>query len=175
MRASVAVVAFCLSFSVVAQEQGASLSLKVGESVELSAKGFTRIAVEDPSVVDVRPGAELFTATGLRAGTTRILVWREGRKEERSVTVTGSGVAQAPAPKSPAAALPDERISMAAGESRVFIVPKISRVAVGDPEIADITMAGKEEILVEAKSSGTTTLMHWTSDGARRSIEITVR
>lgn len=167
MRATVFAVAFLLSFPGVAEEEGASLSLKVGQSLQLSGEDVERIAVEDPSVIAVEPGKERVTVLALRPGTTRLLVWRAGETEARTVTVSPAAEAQ------PAA--PDERISLKVGSSRVLIVPGLRRVSVGEPSVADISSVEKDQILLEAKSAGTTTLLHWDGEGKRKAIEVTVR
>ncbi|HEV2149891.1 MAG TPA: pilus assembly protein N-terminal domain-containing protein [Longimicrobiaceae bacterium] len=69
----------------------------------------------------------------------------------------------------------------------VIIVPKgqsvlvtspapVARVSIGDPGVADATAVSPREVLVNAKALGTTTLIIWDVNGARRttSIEVTV-
>jgi pilus assembly protein CpaC len=50
----------------------------------------------------------------------------------------------------------------------------IERVAVGDPEIADVQMVGGNELLVTGKGPGETSLHFW-SEGRRREIALRVR
>lgn len=52
---------------------------------------------------------------------------------------------------------------------------EITRVAIANPEIADITMISKTEMLVVAKKMGTTTLYIWTNDGMRQEYIINIR
>jgi len=52
---------------------------------------------------------------------------------------------------------------------------EITRVAIANPEIADITMISQTEILVVAKKMGTTTLYIWTNDGMRQEYAVNIR
>ena len=61
------------------------------------------------------------------------------------------------------------------GVRRVLIVPQLTRVSVGDPEITDVNVADKDQLLLEGRSAGTTTLLHWDAAGNRRTLEISVR
>ncbi|MGE5552399.1 MAG: type II and III secretion system protein family protein [Betaproteobacteria bacterium] len=56
---------------------------------------------------------------------------------------------------------PSEPIILRAGESTVIAVPEVSRVAVGQPSIADVRVLSAGEILVNGKSEGQTTLLLW--------------
>ncbi|MDI6870293.1 MAG: pilus assembly protein N-terminal domain-containing protein [Bacillota bacterium] len=68
---------------------------------------------------------------------------------------------------------PPEVIVVRTGESRVITVPEVSRVAVGQPAVADVRVISPGEILVNGKSEGQTTLLLWPSSG--RVIEQQVR
>ena len=48
----------------------------------------------------------------------------------------------------------------------------ISRVAIGDPEIADVTVAGPRTLRVQGMSLGRTTLLVWFAGGPRMSVEV---
>jgi len=58
------------------------------------------------------------------------------------------------------------------GESKVITVANPKRVAIGDPEVADVVGAGREELLISAKEAGETNLQIWDDFGQR---EIAVR
>lgn len=51
----------------------------------------------------------------------------------------------------------------------------IDRIAVANPEIADVTVLSKDDMLVVAKKPGTTTLYIWTMDGARQEYTVTIQ
>lgn len=56
-------------------------------------------------------------------------------------------------------------ILMGKGESRVLPVQNLERVAVADPDIADVLVVSSTEVLVNAKSLGKTTLHIWEKTG----------
>jgi pilus assembly protein CpaC len=58
------------------------------------------------------------------------------------------------------------------GESKVITVSKPTRVAVGDPVIADVAGASSKELIVSGKKAGETNLQIWDEYGQR---EITIR
>ena len=68
---------------------------------------------------------------------------------------------------------PDDLISLYAGESVFQTRSGLQRVAVGDPEIADLKVLGEDAFLLIGVSAGRTTLMVWTEHGFSTS-EVTV-
>ena len=67
-------------------------------------------------------------------------------------------------------------LSMDANQSTCLTTGgEITRVAIANPEIADITMISQNEILVVAKKMGTTTLYIWTNDGMRQEYAVNIR
>jgi pilus assembly protein CpaC len=64
-------------------------------------------------------------------------------------------------------------VVLRAGESKIITVPEVSRVAVGQPGIADVRVLSPGEILVNGKSEGQTTLLLWPPAG--RAVERLVR
>ena len=52
---------------------------------------------------------------------------------------------------------------------------EITSVAVANPEIADVTVLSRSEMLVIAKKVGTTTLVLWTADGMRQEYAVNVQ
>ncbi len=56
----------------------------------------------------------------------------------------------------------EDIVSMSAGESKTInYSEKISKVAIGDPEIADVKAITSYELLINAKKEGTTSLILW--------------
>jgi pilus assembly protein CpaC len=51
----------------------------------------------------------------------------------------------------------------------------LTRVSVANPEIADINLLSKTELIVVGKKSGTTSLILWTEDGMRQDYYVTVQ
>ncbi|MDO9453983.1 MAG: type II and III secretion system protein family protein [Stagnimonas sp.] len=66
-----------------------------------------------------------------------------------------------------ASALPDDRIvAVEAGVHKLLRQPQpISRVAVGDPAIAEVTVINRREVLITGKKNGVTSLMVWPKSG----------
>lgn len=58
-----------------------------------------------------------------------------------------------------------EPVVLSPGEQEVLRVPGLTRIAVGDPAVADVTPTSKGELLVLGKKLGRTTLTLWTARG----------
>ena len=58
-----------------------------------------------------------------------------------------------------------EPIRLAPGAQEVVRVQNLTRVGVGDPNIADVTPTARGELLVTARARGRTTLTMWTAKG----------
>lgn len=58
-----------------------------------------------------------------------------------------------------------EPIRLAPGAHEVVKVPSVSKVALGDPSIADVTPTSKGELLITGRGRGRTTLTLWTAKG----------
>ncbi|MEW6431514.1 MAG: pilus assembly protein N-terminal domain-containing protein [Myxococcota bacterium] len=56
-------------------------------------------------------------------------------------------------------------VVLSPGEQSVLRVPGITRIAVGDPTVADVTPTAKGELLVLGKKLGRTTLTLWSARG----------
>lgn len=57
---------------------------------------------------------------------------------------------------------PFERITLTASRSRVLTVPfDVTRIAVTNPEVADAVVVTPREVLIDGKSTGTTSLIVW--------------
>lgn len=84
--------------------------------------------------------------------------------------------AKEPARRAPAqAAEPpaDETLTLKRGAKQVLTVPGLTRVALGDPSIADVKTTGADGVEVSALAAGKTTLILW-SGGTRRTYRIVV-
>jgi pilus assembly protein CpaC len=64
-------------------------------------------------------------------------------------------------------------VALRTGQSVIMQTPGLTRVAVGDGKIAGIVAVGNSEMILNGKSSGTTTLFVWTT-GGRRTYVVTV-
>ncbi len=60
------------------------------------------------------------------------------------------------------------------GEIRSVAVENVERVAIGDPEVLDVTVVSANELLLQAKGAGTTNLIVWDQTGQHLSqVEVT--
>jgi len=73
----------------------------------------------------------------------------------------------------PAFAQPIAAISLPSGRSTTIEAPGLTRVAVGDGRIAGVVPVGTQQVIVNAKAPGHTTLLVWTNAG-RSEYDITV-
>jgi len=65
-------------------------------------------------------------------------------------------------------------VQLAAGQSKVIPVDNPQKVAIGNPQVADVTTVSRYEILLNAKAPGTTTLIVWSNKGNKDYTEIVV-
>lgn len=75
-------------------------------------------------------------------------------------------------PPSPDVGVPT-KLQLVVGELRPIAVREVVRVAIGNPEVADVTIVSDAELLLQAKQAGTTSLVIWDREGQRRT-ELTV-
>lgn len=68
---------------------------------------------------------------------------------------------------------PLREVLLIVNELKIFPVYELSRVAVGDPEVADVTVLSERELLLMAKKAGTSSLIIWDEAG-QRAFNITV-
>ncbi|MBI3667291.1 MAG: pilus assembly protein N-terminal domain-containing protein [Acidobacteria bacterium] len=74
-----------------------------------------------------------------------------------------------------AAAGRNEEIAMTVGKSVILDHPdEIARISISNPEVADAVAVSSKEVLLNAKSSGITTLVIWSKSGERNFFTISV-
>ena len=76
------------------------------------------------------------------------------------------------APFAAFAALP-ETVSLTVGDIHPLNVKAVQRIAIGDPEVMDVTVLTEDELLIRALKAGTTTLLVWDADG-QQTTQLTV-
>lgn len=64
--------------------------------------------------------------------------------------------------------LKNESIDVHTGAIETVVMPCLTRVAIGDPTVADVKLVGSDNVIVLGTGAGTTTLITWGCDGARR-------
>ena len=67
-------------------------------------------------------------------------------------------------------------ITLGVGQQRIFQPGDVSRVAIGEPEIADVKQVGSgSELLITGMGEGRTSLLVWRANGTRLSYAVVVR
>lgn len=155
----------------------APIRLKQGEEKVLDVGDYTRLAIGAPEVVAVTAntaGGQL-TVVGRGVGKTTLLVWRKkGGRVTYLVDVRSDGRPETK--PDPVIAPPrTTELPMFQGEQKVLTFPGLSRIAVGDPKIADVKATADGELLISAVSEGRTTMMIWRDRFERLEYEIAVR
>ena len=106
-----------------------------------------------------------------------VLVWTPSARAVQ----TGQGATQTPqvqtVPPGAAQKLPStaERITITAGRSTVLEVPRdLKRIAITEPDIADVVVVSERELLINGKRPGTISMWIWFSDNTRTPYELVV-
>ncbi len=90
----------------------------------------------------------------------------------------GSATSGEPSPKRQSAAVPPPAVGttlrLAPGESLVLSAPGVSRVAVGQGDVLQAVVLEEKEVLLFARTAGTTSLHVWTMAGKRHDYQIEV-
>jgi len=66
-------------------------------------------------------------------------------------------------------------IALGVGTQKVITIPGITRIALGDPNIAEVKTIGNNQVLIVGQAEGKTTLLIWKSSGQRVSYLVAVR
>jgi pilus assembly protein CpaC len=79
--------------------------------------------------------------------------------------------------RAPAQLVPHDVITVAQNQSWLLVHPvPVQRVSIGAPDVADAVVVSPREVLINGRGLGTTTLIVWDQQGARRiyTVEVTV-
>jgi pilus assembly protein CpaC len=68
----------------------------------------------------------------------------------------------------------EEVLTVKAGNSKPLSVPGVTRVALGDPDIADVKLTGDDVLRIDGRKAGETNLLVWTKEG-RKAYRIVVQ
>lgn len=77
-------------------------------------------------------------------------------------------------PAVPAPAAAEEILTVKAGNARTLQAPGVTRVALGDPDIADVEVTGDDVLRIDGRKAGETQLIVWTPKG-RKAYRIVVQ
>ena len=75
----------------------------------------------------------------------------------------------------PASSQDGGNIALGVGTQKVLTVPGIQRVAIGDPNVADVKTIGNNQLLIIGSTEGKTTLLVWKTSGQRVSYLVSMR
>lgn len=151
------------------------LQLAVGAQKSLTVPGIQRVAVGDPAIADIKTiGHSELLVIGASAGHTTLLVWKRGVQAPEKFDITVSDFA-APAPALAEDTTPAPSYSpvLKVGEKATRPTPKLVRVAVGDPDVADIS-TGAGALTLTGGKPGQTTVLLWFEDGHREAWAVSV-
>jgi pilus assembly protein CpaC len=79
-----------------------------------------------------------------------------------------------PPQKQPTPQAAEETITVRAGNARTLEAPGVTRVALGDPEIADVEVTGDNVLRIDGRKAGETKLLVWTGE-KRKAYRIVVQ
>lgn len=144
-----------------------TVNLEVGAEKVVAVGHYDRVVVTQPEIASVSGAAEGIKIIARSRGVATVLVWKGQQKEAFTVVVKG-GKAEAKGQTE------EPTIHLAKGEQKVLKLDGISRVAVGDPEIADVRADNEGELSLSGGSEGKTTLLVWKKDGSRVSYLVNV-
>ena len=65
-------------------------------------------------------------------------------------------------------------VTLPLNSTKYMTAPKITRIAVGNPEIADINLLSNHDFLLVGKKAGTTSLIVWSGNGIREEYSVYV-
>jgi Flp pilus assembly secretin CpaC len=97
-----------------------------------------------------------------------------------AVAVLGSGAGAEQAAPTPDKAqaqkpAPEETLTLKKDEVRTLVVKEFTRLAVGDPQVADISVSGTDGVRIQGRKQGETTLLVWTKDGTRKAYKLVIQ
>jgi pilus assembly protein CpaC len=171
MRHLIGITLFALTLSASTASAEERLELKVGEQQRITVAELTRIALGNPELAEVKTlGKDQVEVKGHAAGITKLIAWNKaGDMKVYTVVVSEQG-------KPPPSASAEETLTLKKGGTHELKVRGLSRVAVGDPEVADIQATGNDVLKLSGQKAGETTLLVWSGDKQElRSYRIVVR
>jgi serine/threonine-protein kinase len=142
--------------------EGAELAVEPGYARTFDASGTSRVFIANPQVADVTVEEDTLTLSGMALGTTSLTLTTRGKTRRWPVTVRAAVESQGQA------------LALFAGGEHVLDVPGLTRVAVGDPSVVDVTMPGHNQVQLDARATGTTNVLVWTHDARRLEYVVTV-
>ena len=137
-----------------------TVSLGVGQQKLLSLLGIQKIVMVDPSVVSATAVKEQqVLLAGVSAGVTTVVMERRLAPDdpiervEWEVQVEDTGA---------------QDLRLTVGEMQTLTIPGLTRIAVGDPKVLDVRQVGNEQLEMNPRTAGSTTLLAWRGINGQR-------
>lgn len=97
--------------------------------------------------------------TGVARGHTTVTV-KDADGNETAYEVMIDSVPAAPTDN-------EQVVALGVGHQKTFAVPDVTRIAIGDPKVADAMVVGGREILLTGLTAGRTSLLIWRANDVR--------
>ena len=141
-----------------------TIDLLIGEARDLDFEAPNRLEIVDSSIADVVITARRVTIIAQQAGSTKLIKWHgDGSKKEIRLRVDERMFADRPIP-----------VDLQVGQRIDMDFDTVSRAAVADPEIVDISVV-RSSVLIHGLREGKTSLLVWDGTGSRMTMIVTVR
>lgn len=115
---------------------------------------------------------DLKLSGGEDSAVSKLIMGRKYALVAAPLTPGALSKAKAPAAEEPLEAATELRVAV--GGSTELTVRGMARIAIGDPNIADVATIGGNKLRITGAAEGNTTLMVWTTEGGRNSMLIRV-
>jgi Flp pilus assembly secretin CpaC len=171
MSCAVALAVVLVTANAVAQNPAPTpLRLKEAHSVVLDVERLGRIAVGDPAIADVKTiGETQILVVGQKEGKTELRAWTKDKRQ----LVWAVTIVAASAPDKDLAPNAVRTVDVKVGSTITMSQKDLNRVAVGDPDVADIEVS-KAGLSIKGVKAGSTTMILWFEGGRREVSEIRV-
>jgi pilus assembly protein CpaC len=137
------------------------------------------LALETRESLMVKPASEATSRSESKKPPKRLVKTSSAAESKATAKKTARTAPTLAQPLVVKSVLPANRLpvvlDIAAGRAHVLVLPfAASRVAVGNPQVADFTLVKNNELYILGKSVGATNLILWDKSGESRTVNLTV-
>jgi pilus assembly protein CpaC len=137
------------------------------------------LALETRESLVVKPASEASSRSESKTPSKRVVKTSSAVESKAAAKKTARTAPTLAQPLVVKSVLPANRLpvvlDIAAGRAHVLVLPfAASRVAVGNPQVADFTLVKNNELYILGKSVGATNLILWDKTGESRTVNLTV-
>jgi Flp pilus assembly secretin CpaC len=163
MRPSLCLTLLLPLTALAAQKEAAAapqtLDLVVGAQFFLELPGVVKVAIGDSAVAEVKYlGKDEILVVGVGEGETTLKYWRRGEATPTAMKVNAGR-------KPTAATATDPQVTVKIGQKSTLDLPGITRIVVGDDQIADLKVIGSDKVVITGgKHVATTTVIVWAAE-----------